>query len=178
MLLVVGKYENNSCWIYYSRYTKRSCRAGSHNTYPSRLGVPNDGGIQPHYHSRIDGFQLPVSFPWRPRYRSNQRWKYNTVASITTTVKVGMVKSQFVVVSGLILRLSIWCCQRHMVSLREVFSNPWRKGFRSRCRRGRKKSCQHPVRNSYQIGCTSFAQLCYERFQAACHSLWWFNAPY
>jgi hypothetical protein len=36
--------------------TKWSCRADGHNAYPSRLGIPNNGGIQPHYHRRIDSF--------------------------------------------------------------------------------------------------------------------------
>jgi hypothetical protein len=43
--------------------------------------------------------QLPVSFLRRPHYRSNRRWKYNTVASIATTVKVAIVKDQSIVVN-------------------------------------------------------------------------------
>ena len=43
-------------------------------------------------------FQLPVSFLRRPRYRSNQRWKHNTVASIAMAVKVAIVISQSIVV--------------------------------------------------------------------------------
>ena len=82
----------------YRRYTKRSCRCGDHNAHLSRLGVPNDGGIQPHYHRRIDGFQLPVSFLARPPYRSNRRWKYHTDAYIATAVKVTTMKDQSVVV--------------------------------------------------------------------------------
>jgi hypothetical protein len=42
----------------YCRYAKWSCRCGDHNAYLSQLGVLNDGGIQPRYHCRIDGFQL------------------------------------------------------------------------------------------------------------------------
>jgi hypothetical protein len=99
VLWVVGKWRNNSRWIYYRWYTKRSCRANDHNAYHSRLSVPNDGGIQPHYHRRIDGFQLPVSFLTRSPYRSNWRWKYHTDAFIATAVKVAIVKSKSVVVN-------------------------------------------------------------------------------
>ena len=35
-----------------------------------------------------------------PRYRSNWRWKYSTVASIAKAVKVAIVISQSVVVFG------------------------------------------------------------------------------
>ena len=82
----------------YRRYTKRSCRCGGHNAYLNWLGVPNDGGIQPHYHHRIDGFQLPVLFLTRPPYRSNRGWKYHTDAFIAMAVKVTTGKSQSVVV--------------------------------------------------------------------------------
>jgi hypothetical protein len=68
--------------------------AGSHNAYPSRLGVLNDGGIQPHYHCRIDGFQLPVSILKRPPYRYNRRWKYHIDTIIAMGVKVAIVISQ------------------------------------------------------------------------------------
>jgi hypothetical protein len=109
MLWVVGKWWNHSCWIYYHRCTKWSCRAGCHNSYPNRLGVTNNGGIQPHYHGHIYGFQLLVSILRRPPYRYNRRWKYHTSTFIATAVKVAIVISQSVVVS---IRNSCrsWCC--------------------------------------------------------------------
>jgi hypothetical protein len=42
--------------------------------------------------------QLLVSLLGRPRYRSNRRWKYNTVAYIATAVKVVIVIYQSIVV--------------------------------------------------------------------------------
>jgi hypothetical protein len=39
---------------------------------------------------------LPVLFLGRPHYRSNRRWKYYVVASVTTAMKVSTVVSQSV----------------------------------------------------------------------------------
>ena len=63
--------------------------------------------------------------PRRPRYRSNQRWKYHTITSIATAVKVAIVIDQSVVVDKHLCsskRSNIWIMKSSSFDLDHTFT--------------------------------------------------------